>query len=36
METKEQILKKINEQQKMPVINYPENMVVIAGAGSGK
>lgn len=36
MDTKEQILEKLNEQQKLPVINYPDRMVVIAGAGSGK
>lgn len=35
METKEQILEKLNKQQRLPVINYSENMVVIAGAGSG-
>lgn len=36
MDTKEQILEKLNEQQKLPVINYPKSMAVIASAGSGK
>lgn len=36
MDTKEQILEKLNDQQKLPVKNYLEDMVVIAGAGSGK
>lgn len=36
MDTKEQILEKLNDQQKLPVVNYPDKMVVIAGAGSGK
>ena len=36
MDTKKQILEKLNDQQKLPVKNYLEDMVVIAGAGSGK
>lgn len=36
MKTKEEILSQLNDQQKLPVMNYKENMVVIAGAGSGK
>lgn len=36
MDTKEQILERLNNQQKLPVINYPKSMVVIASAGSGK
>lgn len=32
---KEEILNNLNEQQKLPVMNYLEPMVVIAGAGSG-
>lgn len=36
MDTKEQILERLNDQQKLPVINYPKSMVVIASAGSGK
>lgn len=36
MNTKEQILEKLNDQQKLPVKNYLEDMVVIAGAGAGK
>ena len=34
--TKEEILNNLNEQQKLPVINYLEPIVVIAGAGAGK
>ena len=36
MKTKDEILSQLNNQQKLPVMNYLENMVVIAGAGSGK
>ena len=36
MDTKEQILERLNDQQKLPVLHYPDRMVVIAGAGSGK
>lgn len=36
MKTKDEILSQLNDQQKLPVMNYLENMVVIAGAGSGK
>lgn len=36
MDTKEQILEKLNDQQKLPVLNYLKSMVVIASAGSGK
>lgn len=36
MKTKEEILSQLNDQQKLPVVNYKENMVVISGAGSGK
>lgn len=36
MKTKDEILSQLNDQQKLPVVNYPDKMVVIAGAGSGK
>ena len=36
MDTKEQILERLNDQQKLPVKNYLKDMVVIAGAGAGK
>ena len=36
MKTKDEILSQLNDQQKLPVVNYPNKMVVIAGAGSGK
>nr|DAY38369.1 MAG TPA: UvrD/REP helicase [Bacteriophage sp.] len=36
MKKKEEILSQLNDQQKLPVVNYKENMVVISGAGSGK
>ena len=36
MKTKEEILSQLNDQQKLPVMNYKKNMVVIASAGSGK
>ena len=36
MKTKDEILSQLNDQQKLPVVHYPDKMVVIAGAGSGK
>ena len=36
MKTKDEILSQLNDQQKLPVLHYPDRMVVIAGAGSGK
>ncbi len=36
MQTQKEILDALNDQQKLPVINYKGKSVVIAGAGSGK
>lgn len=36
MKKKEEILSQLNGQQKLPVVNYKKNMVVISGAGSVK
>ena len=36
MQTKQEILDKLNEQQKKPVLDYMGASLIIAGAGSGK